>query len=214
MAGGMHERDKHLLPASPVLAHIVLHGRVATRIAVLGPQALIDPLGRVTLLGRRRTVRLQKAIDNRRERIEAWGGPRAWCAGIRAAPRRPASCARCCDEGRSGAPPRAGSGPQSGRHGEPIHKAPPRTSSPSPTRCARASRRQCRGTVLNRRSRTTRPPHWHTLPVPLSTRSRQRVYWPSDSEEAGAVASIWPGLSCENTTHGRGILSSPSSKQG
>ena len=62
VTGRMDKGNEHLLGAGLLLAHIVLHGRVATRIAVLGPQALIDPLGRVTLLGRRGAVRLQNGV--------------------------------------------------------------------------------------------------------------------------------------------------------
>jgi hypothetical protein len=53
MAGRMDEGNEHLLGAGLLLAHVVLHGGVATRKAVLVTQALIDPLGRVALLRRR-----------------------------------------------------------------------------------------------------------------------------------------------------------------
>jgi hypothetical protein len=52
LAGGMGERDKHLLGPGALLAHIVLHDRVAAREAVLVAQTLINPLGRVPLLRR------------------------------------------------------------------------------------------------------------------------------------------------------------------
>ena len=51
MAGRVGERDENLAPLPP-LADVVLHGRVAAGKAVLGPQALVDPLGRVPLLRR------------------------------------------------------------------------------------------------------------------------------------------------------------------
>src|SRR5687768_5007413 len=70
----MNQGNKHLLCAGLLLAHIVLHDGVAADIAVLVPQALIDPLGRVALLGRRRAVRLQKAINDGCERIELGAG--------------------------------------------------------------------------------------------------------------------------------------------
>jgi hypothetical protein len=53
MAGRMGERHEHLLGAGLPLAQVVLDDRVAAREAVLDPQALVDPLGRVPLLGRR-----------------------------------------------------------------------------------------------------------------------------------------------------------------
>ena len=52
MAGRVRERDEHLLGPGVPLAQVVLDDRVATRKAVLGPQALEDPLGRMPLLGR------------------------------------------------------------------------------------------------------------------------------------------------------------------
>ena len=53
MAGRVGERDEHLLGPGMPLAQVVLDDRVAARKAVLGPQALKDPLGRMPLLGRR-----------------------------------------------------------------------------------------------------------------------------------------------------------------
>src|SRR4051812_46892751 len=70
----MDEGNEYLPSAGLLLAHIVLHDGVAAHIAVLVPQALIDPLGRVALLGWGRTVRLQNAIDCGRERIELGAG--------------------------------------------------------------------------------------------------------------------------------------------
>ena len=51
VAGRMRERHEHLLGAGMLLAQVVLDDRVAARKAVLGPQALKDPLGRMPLLG-------------------------------------------------------------------------------------------------------------------------------------------------------------------
>src|SRR3954471_6910977 len=72
----MDEGNEHLPRSGLLLAHIVLHSRVAADIAVLVTQALIDPLGRVALFGRRGAVRLQNAINDRCERIELGAG--AW----------------------------------------------------------------------------------------------------------------------------------------
>ena len=52
MAGRMDERDEHLPHPVPPLADVVLHDRVATGEAMLGSEALVDPPGRVPLLGR------------------------------------------------------------------------------------------------------------------------------------------------------------------
>src|SRR3954447_21598262 len=71
---GMDEGNEHLPRSGLLLAHVGLHGGVAARIGVLVPQALVDPLGRVALLGRRRAVRLQNAINDRCERIELGAG--------------------------------------------------------------------------------------------------------------------------------------------
>jgi hypothetical protein len=53
VARRMGERHEHLLGAGMPLAQVVLDDRVAARKAVLGPQALVDSLGRMPLLGRR-----------------------------------------------------------------------------------------------------------------------------------------------------------------
>jgi hypothetical protein len=73
MAGRMNKRDEHLPHPLPPLADVVLHDRVAAGEAVLGPQPLVDPLGRVPLLGRRRAVLLQDPVDGRGERPEPPG---------------------------------------------------------------------------------------------------------------------------------------------
>ena len=70
MAGRVDERHEHLPRAGAPLAHVVLHDRVAAGKAVLGAQALIDPLGRVPLLGRGGAVRLQDLVDDRGESLE------------------------------------------------------------------------------------------------------------------------------------------------
>ena len=46
----MHQRHEHLLGPLPPASHVVLHDRDAAREAVLVPQPLEDPLGRVPLL--------------------------------------------------------------------------------------------------------------------------------------------------------------------
>ena len=76
MAGWMGQRHEHLLGAGPLLAHIVLDDRVAAGKAVLGPQPVVDPLGGVPLLERRRPVCLQDGVDDCGEGIEL--GARRW----------------------------------------------------------------------------------------------------------------------------------------
>ena len=58
VTGWMDQGNEHLLGAGALIAYIVLHDCVAAREAVLGPQAVIDALGGVALLGRRCPVRL------------------------------------------------------------------------------------------------------------------------------------------------------------
>src|SRR3954464_15670502 len=70
MAGRVGQRHKHLLRLGTMLAHIVLHARIAAGIAVLGAQALEDALGRVPLLRRRRAVGRQDLVDDRGDGAE------------------------------------------------------------------------------------------------------------------------------------------------
>ena len=52
MAGRMDERHEHLPHPLPPRADVVLHDRLAPGKAMLGSEPLVDPLGRVPLLGR------------------------------------------------------------------------------------------------------------------------------------------------------------------
>jgi len=52
VTGRVRERDEHLPRPGAPLAHVVLHDRVAAGEAVLGAEALVDPLGGVPLLRR------------------------------------------------------------------------------------------------------------------------------------------------------------------
>src|SRR3954453_22387176 len=70
MAGRVGQRHKHLLRLGTMLAHIVLHARIAAGIAVLGAQALEDALGRVPVLRRRRAVGRQDLVDDRGDGAE------------------------------------------------------------------------------------------------------------------------------------------------
>jgi hypothetical protein len=47
----MGQRNEHLPAANLFATHVVLHDRVATREAMLVPEPIEDPLGRVPLLG-------------------------------------------------------------------------------------------------------------------------------------------------------------------
>jgi hypothetical protein len=61
----VRQRHEGLAPAGPAQPHMVLHHRVAARIAMLVAQPLKDPLGRVLLLARRLAVGCQDCVDNR-----------------------------------------------------------------------------------------------------------------------------------------------------
>jgi len=62
--GQRHERLPCLRSADP---HVILHNRVATREAMLVPEPLENPLGRVPLLHRRIAIRLQDRVDHRQQ---------------------------------------------------------------------------------------------------------------------------------------------------
>ena len=66
----MHQRHEHLLGPLPPAGHVVLHDRDAAREAVLVPQPLEDPLGRVLLLLRPAFVLGQDPVDDGDERIQ------------------------------------------------------------------------------------------------------------------------------------------------
>jgi hypothetical protein len=70
VAGRVRQRHEHLPHPGAPLAHVVLHDGVAAGEAVLGAQPLVDPLGRVPLLGRRRAVVVQDPVDDGGERPE------------------------------------------------------------------------------------------------------------------------------------------------
>jgi hypothetical protein len=59
----MFQRHEHLALAQLPQPHVVLHDRVAARVAVLVAQPLEDPLGGVTLLPAFRLVVFQNLID-------------------------------------------------------------------------------------------------------------------------------------------------------
>ena len=61
----VRQRHEGLSPTRACNPDVVLHYRVATRIAVLVAQTLEDPLGRVPLLDGCDPVRLQDRIDHR-----------------------------------------------------------------------------------------------------------------------------------------------------
>ena len=68
VARRVHQRHEHLPDRRAPLANVVLHGGVAAGEAVLGAEPVVDPLGRVPLLDRRRAVLLQDPVDHRGER--------------------------------------------------------------------------------------------------------------------------------------------------
>ena len=76
MAGRMRERDEHLLGAGMPLAQVVLDDRVAAGKAVLGPQPLKDPLGRMPLLRRPVRPTNAKIASMTGTRVRASASPR------------------------------------------------------------------------------------------------------------------------------------------
>ena len=61
----MRQRQEHFLTADLQLPHRILHDGVTAREAVLVTQPLPDPLGRMSLLTRRRPVGVQHGSDDR-----------------------------------------------------------------------------------------------------------------------------------------------------
>ena len=64
LARRVGQRDEHLLAADLRRVHVVLHNRVAARVAVLGSKPLEDPFGRVPLLARPLLVVLENRVDH------------------------------------------------------------------------------------------------------------------------------------------------------
>ena len=91
LARRMRQRQEHLLVRLLPRADRVLDDRLAAGEAVLVPQPLEDPLGRVPLLLRRLPVVLQDLVDDRQERLELRLRPRLACADSPAARRAPGS---------------------------------------------------------------------------------------------------------------------------
>ncbi len=70
VAWRMRQGDEHLLGPAFLLPDVVGNDRDAAGEAVLGAQALEDPLRRMPLLLRQRPVRLEDLVDDRDERIQ------------------------------------------------------------------------------------------------------------------------------------------------
>ena len=68
LAGRVPQRHEHLLLAHPLQPHIVLHDGVAAPVAALFPQAVEDPLGRVSLFLRLVLVVFQNGVDHAQPR--------------------------------------------------------------------------------------------------------------------------------------------------
>jgi hypothetical protein len=66
----VRQRHEHLLRPLPPASHVVLHNGDAAGKAVLVPEPLEDPLGRVPLLLRPALVLGQDAIDDGDDRIQ------------------------------------------------------------------------------------------------------------------------------------------------
>jgi hypothetical protein len=74
LAGRVGQRDEHLGGATPPGADGVLDPGQPARVAVLGLETLVDPLGGVPLLLRRLLVVLEDLVDDREQGLED-GGP-------------------------------------------------------------------------------------------------------------------------------------------
>ena len=72
VARRMRQRHKYLLAPPFPLPNVVLDDRIAAGKATLIAKPVEHPLGRMPLLARHRTVRLQPALDDRDERIKLW----------------------------------------------------------------------------------------------------------------------------------------------
>ena len=70
MAGRMDQRHEHLPTPAVVLAHIVLHDRVAAAEPVLGAKPVEDTLGRVALLAQLLQILLQPLVDDLAEPVQ------------------------------------------------------------------------------------------------------------------------------------------------
>ena len=68
VAWWMGQRHEGFTPPRAADPHMILHDRVATREAMLVPEPLENPLGRVPLLHRRIAIRLQDRVDHRQQR--------------------------------------------------------------------------------------------------------------------------------------------------
>ena len=70
VTGRVVQRHKHLTATTLLLAHVVLHDRVATGEPVLDAQPIEHPLGRVTLLARTANIFGQPLIDDLTEPVQ------------------------------------------------------------------------------------------------------------------------------------------------
>src|SRR3954453_23594680 len=168
MAGRVGQRHKHLLRLGTMLAHIVLHARIAAGIAVLGAQALEDALGRVPVLRRRRAVGRQDLVDDRGDGAELGAARRRgtpvarWhregqhlAYGVAVDPEAPRRLALAQTLDLAGV-----ANPSVELHRE--HLRPLRPAAYEPKE-GNDPVQFCTGA-----DRTIRPPQWHTFAVPLS----------------------------------------------
>ncbi len=66
----MGQRHEHLAASPLMLAHVILHDRVAAGEAMLIPQPLEDPFGRVALLAMDAAVGINPSIDDLGEPVQ------------------------------------------------------------------------------------------------------------------------------------------------
>ncbi len=66
----MDQRHEHLSPPAPMLAHMILHNRVAAAEPVLGPKTVENALRRVPLLGQLLQIVPQPPVDDLDEPVQ------------------------------------------------------------------------------------------------------------------------------------------------
>ena len=115
MARRMDQRHEHLPPPTVVLAHIVLHDRVAAAEPVLGAKPVEDTLGRVALLAGLVGIVLQPLVDDLGEPVQLRAPNRCRPSIAQEAPKSTASSSRSRAKSQNDAPPHA----RSSRPGRP-----------------------------------------------------------------------------------------------
>ena len=168
MARRMDQRHEHLPPPAVVvvLAHIVLHDRVAAAEPVLGAKPVEDTLGRVALLAGLVGIVLQPLVDDLGEPVQLRAPNPVPSVDSPEAPKSTASSSRSRAKSRNDAPPHARSS-RPGRRDGPSDKV-PRYACPRPPRRREGSS----GRVLLRPQRDNPPLPWTNFAPPCAFRRK------------------------------------------